>query len=79
MFSTYSFLQIFVFDLYVVDDMKKKSADLPFVKDLFFDLFGKLLLINTLKVVTNYKYCNRQKVSDERRLWKARSRFFPII
>ena len=35
------FLQIFVFDLYVVDVLKKKSADLPVFKDLFFDLFGK--------------------------------------
>ena len=35
------FLQMFVFDLYYVDVVKNKYADLPVVKDLFFDLFGK--------------------------------------
>ena len=35
------FLQIFVWILYVDDVEKKKYADLPIVKDLFFDLFGK--------------------------------------
>ena len=35
------FLQMFVFDLYFVDVLKKGSADLPVVKDLVFDLFGK--------------------------------------
>ncbi|KAM7428524.1 hypothetical protein ABFA07_020516 [Porites harrisoni] len=32
--------QIFVASLYVFDVVKKKYADLPVVKDLFFDLFG---------------------------------------
>ena len=35
------FLQMFVFDLYFVDVVKKGAADLPVVEDLFFDLFGK--------------------------------------
>ena len=35
------FLQLFVFNLYVVDVVKKRSADLPVLKDLLFDLFGK--------------------------------------
>ena len=35
------FLQVFVFNLYVVDVVKKRSADLPVLKDLLFDLFGK--------------------------------------
>ena len=38
---TVLFLQMFVYYLYVFDDVKKKYADLPVVKDLFFDLFGK--------------------------------------
>ena len=35
------FLQMFVFGLYFVDVVKKGTADLPVVEDLFFDLFGK--------------------------------------
>lgn len=35
------FLQLFVFNLYVVDVVKKRYADLPVLKDLIFDLFGK--------------------------------------
>ena len=35
------FLQMFVLDLYFVDVVKKRNADLPVVEDLFFDLFGK--------------------------------------
>lgn len=35
------FLQMFVFDLYFLDVVKKRNADLPVVEDLFFDLFGK--------------------------------------
>ena len=40
-FIVLCFLQMFVFDLYFFDVMKKRKADLPVVEDLFFDLFGK--------------------------------------
>ena len=37
---------MFVFDLYFVDVVKKGTADLPVVEDLFFDLFGKYVTFN---------------------------------